>query len=274
MRLFKAAGSPVSIRCSFLTVAALLWAAPVLADDAQPRGVVELFTSQGCSSCPPADRLAYDLARDERILVLTLPVDLWDYLGWKDTLASPMNTARQRAYAIARGDRKVYTPQIVVNGREAAVGNDGAAVIGAITRAETDSALSLPVSLKVGDGRVEVSVKAPRGPLAQQHGEVWAFALERSHTVQIGRGENAGRTATYANVVRSMIRLGAWDNAPAKFEIPSDEVMKPGADGVAVIVQAGNGGQPGPILGAAESDHPPLPPLPATTTSRLLRDTY
>ena len=242
------------------------------ADEQTPRGVVELFTSQGCSSCPPADRLASELARDGRTLVLTLPVDYWDYLGWKDTLASPSNTARQRAYALARGDRKVYTPQIVVNGREAAVGGDGAAVMGAITRAEADGGLALPVNLKIRDGRIEVAVAEPRRPLAAPHAEVWAFSFERAHEVQIGRGENAGRTATYANVVRHMTRLGAWDGAPAKFEVPAEEVLRAGADGLAVLVQSGTGGQPGAILGAAQAD--PAVFDATTTAARLARDPY
>ncbi|GLK81860.1 DUF1223 domain-containing protein [Methylopila turkensis] len=244
------------------------------ADDAsRPRGVIELFTSQGCSSCPPADRLASELARDPSNLVLTLPVDYWDYLGWKDTLASPANSARQRAYAMARGDRKVFTPQIVVNGRETAIGGDGAAVAGAVTRAEAvENPFALPVRLKVEEGRVAVAVEAARRPIPERHGEVWAFAIERTRTVQIGRGENAGRTVTYANVVRKMVRLGAWDGAPAKFEVPIEEVARPETDGVAVLVQAGSGGQPGAILGATQADSPTPPPSAPAQISRLPRD--
>src|SRR6476620_6154807 len=91
---------------------------------AGPRGVIELFTSQGCSSCPPADKLAGELARDPSLIVLSLPVDYWDYLGWKDTLALPGHTNRQRAYSKARGDREVYTPQVVVNGVKHVLGSD------------------------------------------------------------------------------------------------------------------------------------------------------
>lgn len=241
------------------------------ADDSAPRGVIELFTSQGCSSCPPADKLASELARDPSNLVLTLPVDYWDYLGWKDTLASPANSARQRAYAMTRGDRKIYTPQIVVNGREAAVGGDGAAVVGAVTRAEDDThAFVAPVTLKVGDGRVEVAVAAASRPLAEKHAEVWAFSVERSRTVQIGRGENAGRSVTYANVVRKMTRLGVWDGAAARFEVPSEEVAHPDADGVVVLVQSGSGGQPGAILGAGRGEAPS--PMAPSLVSRLPRD--
>ncbi|MFD1331053.1 DUF1223 domain-containing protein [Methylopila musalis] len=241
-------------------------------DAPQPRGVIELFTSQGCSSCPPADRLAKELSRDGNNLVLTLPVDYWDYLGWKDTLATPANTARQKAYASARGDRKVFTPQIIVNGAEATLGGDGAAVAGAVTRAETGTkALTLPVALSVADGRVAVTVAAPKGPLAETRGEVWAFALDRARTVQIGRGENAGRAVSYVNVVRKMTRLGAWDGDAAHFEVPLDEVARPGTDAIAVLVQAGSGGQPGAILGAAVNNAPPTPGA-AGLLSGLTRD--
>src|SRR5215213_8380181 len=89
---------------------------------ASPQAVVELFTSQGCSSCPPADALLTDLAQRPDVVALTLPVDYWDYLGWKDTLASPAFTARQRAYAHGRSDRQVYTPQIIVNGSRPCMG--------------------------------------------------------------------------------------------------------------------------------------------------------
>jgi hypothetical protein len=256
-----------------LVAVGCLFASPAWAGES-PRSVVELFTSQGCSSCPPADRLASELAREERVLVLTLPVDYWDYLGWKDTLASPAHSARQRAYAMARGDRKVFTPQIVVNGRESTVGGDRKAVEAAIARAEGAGGLVLPVALEIEDGRVEVEVAAPRGPLKERHGEVWAFAIQKSRPVEIGKGENAGRHVVYANVVRHMTRLGAWEGAPAKFEIAADEVMSQDSDGVAVLVQTGNGGQPGDVLGAARAEVQPPPPAPPTTTSRLLREPY
>lgn len=243
---------------------------PAAAGEA-PKSVVELFTSQGCSSCPPADRMASELAHKGRALVLTLPVDYWDYLGWKDTLASPANSSRQRAYALARGDRKVFTPQIVVNGREATVGGDGEAVEAAIDRAE-DAGLALPVTVSVAEGRVRIEVSQARRPLKEGQAEVWAFAVEREHPVEIGRGENAGRSVSYANVVRHMTRLGVWDGAPAKFEVPADEVMRPPANAVAVLVQAGNGGKPGAILGAARAENAPTPP--PGVTSRLMRDPY
>src|SRR3954471_19915044 len=93
-----------------------------------PKAVVELFTSQGCSSCPPADRVLAELAREADVIAPTMPVDYWDYLGWKDTLASPAFSARQRAYSNARGDRQVFTPQMIVNGKISCVGSDRAQI--------------------------------------------------------------------------------------------------------------------------------------------------
>ena len=260
------------MRFASLAIAGLIVAAPAAADEA-PKAVVELFTSQGCSSCPPADRLASEIAHEGDALVLTLAVDYWDYLGWKDTLANPANSARQRAYAMARGDRKVFTPQIVVNGTEATIGGDRLAVEAAIDRAEDKGGMPLPVSVEVADGRVKVAVAPLRRSIPDRHAEVWAFAIEHEREVGIGRGENAGRTVTYANVVRHMTRLGVWDGSATRFEIAADEMMTPGTDAVAVLVQAGNGGKPGEILGAGRFDNAPPPPQPAAT-SRLMREPY
>src|SRR5580704_15207858 len=115
-------------------IAGLLVAGSALANAAEPRALLELFTSQGCSSCPAADKLLGELAGDPSLIALSLPIDYWDYLGWKDTLASPGDSARQRAYAHVRGDRQVYTPQMVINGATHALGSDRAAVERAIVQ--------------------------------------------------------------------------------------------------------------------------------------------
>src|SRR5712692_7021322 len=126
-----------------LTGAALIFAAHSSAK-ADPRAVIELFTSQGCSSCPAADKLLGELARDPSIVAMSLPIDYWDYLGWKDTLAKPRHAVRQRAYAQLRGDREVYTPQVVINGVAHALGSDKTA-IAAVSRS-IKSPLLLPVT--------------------------------------------------------------------------------------------------------------------------------
>src|SRR6266508_3656100 len=124
-----------------MTVAlAIALSAGFVSARAEPRAVIELFTSQGCSSCPPADRLVGELARDPSIVAMSLPVDYWDYLGWKDTLANPRHTARQRGYARVRGDREVYTPQVVVNGAFHVIGSDKAAIEHVIAKSRQNPA--------------------------------------------------------------------------------------------------------------------------------------
>ena len=122
---------------------------------AEPRAVIELFTSQGCSSCPPADKLLGQFISDPSLIPISLPIDYWDYLGWKDTLADPRNSARQRAYSRMRGDREVYTPQVVVNGSVQALGSDKEAIEAAIVASrKSGPTLSLPVTMKLADGRL------------------------------------------------------------------------------------------------------------------------
>src|SRR5580698_6177356 len=136
------------------------------ADAADPRAVVELFTSQGCSSCPPADKLIGELAKDPSVVALSMPIDYWDYLGWKDTLADARFSARQKAYSVMRGDRDVYTPQVVVNGSAHVVGSDRAGIEDAIgdTR-KTEGVMSVPVSMTLAGKQITVSVAAStKGP--------------------------------------------------------------------------------------------------------------
>src|SRR3954453_12912197 len=124
---------------------------------ADPRAVVELFTSQGCSSCPPADRILGELAKDASVIAVSLPIDYWDYLGWKDTLADPKFTARQKAYSKVRGDRQVYTPQVVVNGKLHALGNDRTSIEHAISdSSKTSGVMSVPVKVSVAKGQITV----------------------------------------------------------------------------------------------------------------------
>src|SRR3954447_24889449 len=150
-----------------LAVVASTMAAAATAS-AEPRGVIELFTSQGCSSCPAADKLAGELARDPSLVVLSLAIDYWDYLGWKDTLALPGHTNRQRAYSKARGDREVYTPQVVVNGVKHVLGSEKSAIENAVTQThDQPGTLSLPVSMSLAGEQISVSVPAGRNGAAK-----------------------------------------------------------------------------------------------------------
>ncbi len=200
------------------------------------RGVVELFTSQGCSSCPPADRLLGQLARDPALIVLSLPVDYWDGLGWKDTFARPEFTRRQRAYAQGRGDGEIYTPQAVVNGRDHAVGSDRTGIL-ALTGAP------LPVRVTItteGDGKVATVQGAAANAV------LIVVPFLRAREVAIGRGENAHATVTYTNIARGLIVLGSVGGA-TRFRLDAPA----GAEGIAVLVQDGGLDRPGRILGAA-----------------------
>src|SRR6202012_3581730 len=160
---------------------------------ADPRAVVELFTSQGCSSCPPADKIIGELAKDPSIIALSMPIDYWDYLGWKDTLADAKFTARQKAYSKARGDREVYTPQAVINGETHVIGSDRESIetaIGATNK--TDGVMSVPVTMTQAGKQITVSVAAANKTHAASHGEVWLCAISKSVPISIGRGENRG----------------------------------------------------------------------------------
>jgi hypothetical protein len=211
---------------------------------AETRGVIELFTSQGCSSCPPADKLMGELSRDPSLVAFSLPVDYWDSLGWKDTLADPRNSERQRAYARKRGDRAVYTPQVVINGTAHVIGSDKAAIERALS--STREALSVPVNVSVKGGTLSVSLPAASGA-----GEVWVYALAKEVPVAVGRGENRGRTITYHNVARRWQKLGDWNGKAASFSLPLGPWSGSGADTVAVLVQSGSPDNPGTMLGAA-----------------------
>src|SRR5246500_2977875 len=128
---------------------------------ADPRAVVELFTSQGCSSCPSADKVLGELAKDPSIIALSMPIDYWDYLGWKDTLADARFSARQKAYSHARGDRDVYTPQAIVNGSVPVIGSDRAGIEGAIDNTtKTGGTMSVPVTMSIIGKQINVSVAA------------------------------------------------------------------------------------------------------------------
>ena len=219
---------------------------------ADPRAVVELFTSQGCSSCPPADKVIGELAKDPSIIALSMPINYWDYLGWKDTLADSRFTARQKAYSRVRGDREVYTPQAVINGEVHVIGSDRAGIESAIgaTR-KADGVMSVPVTMTQAGKQITVSVAAAHDSSAAKHGEVWLCSISKAVPISIGRGENSGRELTYYNVVRSLVKVGDWNGTQESWSVPLDSVAHDGVDGAAVLVQDGNRDKPGPMLGAA-----------------------
>jgi hypothetical protein len=234
-----------------LGVGVIATAWPALAESAS--AVVQLFTSQGCSSCPPADRIIAELARDPKLLVLSLPVDYWDYMGWKDTLARPEFTVLQKRYATARGDNHVYTPQAVVDGLLHVVGSNREQILNATRAAfHTRGAMSVSLVLRqdptgkyvadVGDGQGEV-----------RSGMVWFLRVARHESVSVNEGENRGRVLTYVNVVRSIRPLAMWNGAAKSIDLPPSADLDTDADVFAVLLQAGSQMRPGAILAAAKS---------------------
>ena len=223
--------------------------------EANPRAVVELFTSQGCSSCPPADRLVGELAKDPSVIALSMPVDYWDYLGWKDTLADSRFSARQKAYSHVRGDRNLYTPQMIVNGSAQVIGSDRTAIDSAIrSTTKTDGVMSVPVKMTVSGKQLNVSVDASKMSTAAGRGEVWLCSVSRAVPISIGRGENRGREITYYNVVRNLVKVGDWNGSSGSWTVPLDSISRDGVDAAVVYVQDGNRDKPGAMLGAAMTE--------------------
>ena len=209
-----------------------------LAADAAHPTVVELFQSQGCSSCPPANANVIALSARPDILALSFQVTYWDQLGWKDTFGSPQNTARQWDYARGLKHDNVWTPQVVVNGRTDVVGVRKGEIEQAIVR--VDRGASGP-AVTVSGGRVTIAGAAPPRPAG-----VWLVRYDPNIVqVPIRRGENGGLTLPHKNVVRSLTRLGDWSGAAKSYALPPPDVS-----GLkrAILVQAGPGG---PILAAA-----------------------
>ncbi len=242
---------PVALAITVVSLAGLA----NLATAGEPRAVIELFTSQGCSSCPPADKLLGQLAGDRSLIALSLPVDYWDYLGWKDTLALKGHSVRQRAYADVRGDRAVYTPQVVVNGVVHALGSDKSEIENAIAESRAQApVLSLPVNVQVADGKVSIAL--PVSSSMQGKAQVWLCPVANKIPVEIERGENSGHKITYHDVVRRWVKLGEWTGQAESFSLPVAEVTKNigEIDQIAVLVQRDVDGKPGMMLGAAEAN--------------------
>jgi hypothetical protein len=219
---------------------------------ADPRAVVELFTSQGCSSCPPADKVLGELAKDPSVIALSLPIDYWDYLGWKDTLADARFSARQKAYSHTRGDRDVYTPQAIVNGSVHLVGSDRAGIEDAISDTKkTEGVMSVPVSMTLAGKQLTVSVAASSKASAAVHGEVWLCSISKAVPISIGRGENSGSEVIYHNVVRNLLKVGDWNGGSGSWIVPLEDISRDGVDAAVVYLQDGNRDKPGAMLGAA-----------------------
>lgn len=198
--------------------------------------VVELFTSQGCSSCPPADALLEELTSRDDVLPLALHVDYWDYLGWADSFARPENTARQKAYARMAGERTIYTPQIVVGGVEHVVGNKPMTVADLLAQHRAEMG-TVELTAATDGASLHISAVPQVGADLPADLFVDLVRFDPKATVNITHGENAGETITYANIVTAWDHLGRWDGKSSfdmTAEVPPDGPL-------AVIVQ-----EPGP----------------------------
>lgn len=233
-------------RLATLVLASLLIAATARAETRPV--VVELFTSQGCSSCPKADAYLRELAARDDVIALSFAVDYWDFLGWKDTLASPAFTKRQRAYAKALDLSGVYTPQIVVDGVAEGVGSRRAAIEQHIAK---QSATPLPVPLHFTDDGATLTLHVGAGKAPERAATLWLVRYAKEETVEIRRGENRGKTMTYAHAVRGLMPIGMWDGSATTVTLPKTEMLMQGYEGCVALLQMRDGG---PILGAARID--------------------
>lgn len=225
-------------------VAVVLVSAPAWAGS--DKVVVELFTSQGCSSCPPADKFLGELAARDDVIALSFHVDYWNYLGWSDPFSSATATNRQRSYRAALGLRYVYTPQMVIGGDDQAVGSHRDTVLRAIENARADKRVSIDISYPNKETAV-ITVGAGDAP--PQPAAIWLFAYDRRHSTEIRRGENSGVQLVNTNVVRVTRQIGKWTGKKMKIVLPLAMMGLDGQDGCAVVVQTSGGGR---IYGAAD----------------------
>jgi hypothetical protein len=224
--------------------AAAMVARPAFAMAKRPV-IVELFTSQGCSSCPPADAYFKVLKDQPDVVALSYHVDYWDYLGWRDTLGSPECSQRQYDYAKSRGDKNVYTPQTIINGSEHFVGSQRASISGGIDAARSEDATDW-VDLDMTDNSTDVSITIPAGK-PMKEATLWLLAFTPSVSTEIKKGENAGRTIDYFNVVRKLVPAGMWHGEAARIVLPKGSVVPEGCKGWVALLQEGKVGR---VIGA------------------------
>jgi hypothetical protein len=242
-------GKTISRRCA-LAVGAGAIVAPFLRPawaSTQRPVVVELFTSQGCSSCPAADKLLGEIKRMPGVIALSINVDYWDYLGWRDTLADKSHSQRQYDYARARGDMDVYTPQIVVDGSSHYVGSNRSVVLAAIKRG-LESSGEAPVAMSVSDADDKLTVTVAGGAAPSEECTIWMMPVTPEVKVRIDRGENTGRDVVYHNVARNIVPAGMWTGTPVTLQLPKKSLLTPDCTACVALLQPGG---VGPIMAAA-----------------------
>jgi hypothetical protein len=236
------------MRCYTLVLLLLFACLPAKAEESTAVvGVVELFTSQGCSACPPADQAMKDLIATGKVIGLSYHVDYWDYLGWADTLATSGNTSRQYDYAEAMGRTGVYTPQAIINGQDHINGSD----IDLINQTlEEQRAKGQGLSVKVATAFVNDEIIIDVGSGAGS-AKVTVVYFSRSNEVKVERGDNAGATIDYWHNVRDIQVIGVWEGSAVQYKLPGTLLTKDNASGMAVLVQQMDAeGNPRHIIGA------------------------
>lgn len=224
-------------------------AGTTMADDVpSPKGVVELFTSQGCASCPPADAALKQIVDQGDVVALSYHVDYWNYLGWTDTLSSKENTERQYGYAHSMGRSGVYTPQAIINGRAHVKGADVAAINGKVSQLQSEGqGLTVPITALMKGEEMEISI-----PAGQGQAEVVVAYFTKKEAVTVERGENSGRQMEYWHNVYDVQTVGMWEGKDLKITLPAKAMGRSKKDGCAILLQAsGPKGEPAAILGAA-----------------------
>jgi len=214
-----------------------------------PKGVVELFTSQGCSSCPAADEFVTSIHRNKDVLALAWHVDYWDYLGWKDTFAKPDHADRQRRYSKSFGENQIYTPQAIINGRSHTVGYKGSQIKALLTDYDSQKkGLIVPINTVLKNNVLDIAIS---------HGDnmgkatLWMVYFSNQVGVKVARGENHGKNLTYSNIVRDIELIGMMEPEGLNMMLPISEISHKGYDSCALILQRTTKlGTPGPIIGA------------------------
>jgi hypothetical protein len=231
-----------------ILLAGLLYGSAALAEEPRaPKGVVELFTAQGCASCPPADNALGELVTQGDLVVLSYHVDYWNYLGWADTLSSKENTERQYGYAKTMGRTGVYTPQAIINGREHVKGTDLAVINGKVDSLQTaGKGLTVPVTAAMRGDEIDINIGEGQG-----QADVVVAYFTKHQQVDVTKGENSGKNMEYWHSVYDVQSVGMWNGKKMTLTLPGKALGKTKKDGCAILLQSsGPGGEPAAIIGA------------------------
>jgi len=208
------------------------------AENAATPVIVELFTSQGCSSCPPADLVLQELTSHENVIALSLPIDYWDNLGWPDTFASPQHTERQRQYAAVLENSRVYTPQMVINGYIDVVGSRRGDVLNAIEQESNRQRATVEISLTTRDEALEIGLDDAPDGLSDVEASVWIAPFHSGpQQVSVKRGENGGRELSYSNVVQGLMKLGMYSGEKTAFTHSIAMLKHKDVDDCVILIQ-------------------------------------